>query len=99
MKLYKVKGGITEGGFYKLIDSMEVEQTGKSYVGEGKRISKDKIMKIDTIWREHHNSIQYHTYCLEGQQQEALNMLKAHIIAKVKKYKAEIDNLYKYLPE
>lgn len=70
---------------------MEMEETAKSFVGGGKRISKEKLMKIDTIWIENHRLIHYHTFCVEGQQQAAIDMLKAHVIAKANQYKAELD--------
>ena len=54
-------------------------------------------MLIDTMFVETHTSLRYYTYCLEGQQQKALDKLKSHIIEKVKKYKEEIDLLYSYI--
>ena len=96
-RIFKVVGLLDKRGFDKRIHEIEVTETAKSFVGDGKRISKDKLMKIDTIFFENHNSIRYFTYCLDGKQQEALNKIKEHIILKVKSYKEEIDVLVSYL--
>jgi hypothetical protein len=96
-RIFKVAGFLDKRGFDKRIHEIEVTETAKSFIGDGKRISKDKLMKIDTVFFENHNSIRYFTYCLDGQQQEALNKIKNHIISKVKLYKEEIDVLVSYL--
>ena len=54
-------------------------------------------MKIDTIMVENHSSIRYFIYCLNGQQEEALYMLKNHITEKLLEYKSEIDLKYQHL--
>lgn len=97
MKLYKVSGFLDKSGFGKRIYEMQVEETANSYVGEGHRISKDKLMKVDKIFIENHLIIKYHTYCLDGQQQDALDLLKSHIIKKATQYKAEIDLLMGFI--
>jgi hypothetical protein len=96
-RIFKVTGFLDKRGFDKRIHEIEVTETAKSFVGDGKRISKDKLMKIDTIFFENHNSIRYFTYCLDGQQQLALNKIKEHIKSKVRIYKEEIDVLVSYL--
>ena len=97
-RIYYVVGKLDKMGFSHRIESIDCEETKKMYVTHSKRISKDKIMKIDTHMIENHRWQHFFTYCLEGQQQEALNMLKTHIIEKVKKIKSEVDELYKWLP-
>jgi hypothetical protein len=95
MILYKisVRTDDKKGLSFKLIE-LEVKETEKSYVGDGFRISKDKIMVIDTIYYETSEIISYHTYCLVDQRVEALDMLKTHVVNKVISYKLKIDNLY-----
>ncbi len=97
-RIFKVGGWLDPKGFDKSIREIEVTETEKSFVGDGKRISKDKLMKIDTMFVENHKSIRYYTYCLDGEQQKALDMIKQHIIDKVKTYKLEIDALMQFLP-
>ena len=97
MKIFKVTGSIDKDGFRGRVVEIEVTESNKSYHGEGRLIRKHKIMLIDTVFLENHTSLRYFTYCLEGDQQKALDMLKAHIIEKVKKYKSEIDKLYSYI--
>lgn len=90
MKIYNVRVAAIPTECYYRIDSIEVVEKPVTYVGEGKKIAKDKIMKIDTIFHENHKAIRYFTYCLEGQQQEAITMLKNHCIKKANQYHAEI---------
>ncbi len=97
MQLFKITVFIDSRGLHKRIQDINVEEKGKSYFGEGKRINKDKLMKIDTMFFENHTSIRYFTYCLDGEQQKALNMLKKHVTDKVMQYKSEIDVLVSYL--
>jgi hypothetical protein len=97
-RIYYVAGKLDKMGFSHRIEPIDCEETKKMYVTHSKRINKDKIMKIDTQIIESHRWQHFFTYCLEGQQQEALNMLKTHIIEKVKKIKSEVDELYKWLP-
>jgi len=97
MKLFKIVGAIDKEGLQKRVIEIEVEETAKSYVGDGRRVSKDKLMKIDAIFHENHTSIRYYTYCLDGDQQKALDMLKVHVIGKVLQYKQEIDLLVSFI--
>ena len=96
-RIFKVGVWLDPKGFNKRINEIEVNETDKYFVGDGKRISKYKLMKIDTVFFENHNSIRYFAYCLDGQQQEALKKIKEHIVLKVKLYKEEIDVLVSYL--
>ena len=97
INIYKVSGALDSKGFYHRITPITVEEKDKTYIGEGKRISKGKLMKIDTIFFENHKSIRYYTYCIGGQQQESLNLIKGHIIKKVNQYKEEIDILVSFI--
>jgi hypothetical protein len=97
MKIFKVSGFLDKRGFNYRVQEIEVTESAKSFVGEGKRISKDKIMKIDTIFFENHKSMRYFTYCLDGEQQKSLDMIKQHIIEKLKTYKSEIDALMEFI--
>jgi len=96
-RIFKVAGWLDPKGFDKRIYEIEVTETDKSFVGDGKRISKDKLMKIDTMFVENHKSMRYYTYCGDGEQQKALDMIKQHIIDKVKTYKSEIDALMQFV--
>jgi hypothetical protein len=98
-KIFKVAGFLDSKGFDKRIFEIEAKETDKSFVAEGKRINKDKLMKIDTIFIENHMSMRYFTYCLDGDQQKALDIIKQHIISKLRIYKSEIDALIKFVPE
>jgi hypothetical protein len=95
--IFKVIGWLDQKGFDKRIREIEVTETDKSFVGDGKRISKVNLMKIDTMFVENHKSMRYFTYCVDGEQQKALDMIKQHIIDKAKTYKSEIDFLITYI--
>jgi hypothetical protein len=96
-RIFKVAGWLDQKGFDKRIHEIEVTETDKSFVGDGKRISKAKLMNIDTMFVENHKSMRYYTYCRYGEQQKALDMIKEHIIDKVKTYKSEIDALMQFV--
>lgn len=96
VKIFKISAWIDEGGFAKSIYELSLyRETNKAFVCEGSRISKSKLMKIDTMYRENHKSIRYYTYCKDGDQQKALDLIKSHIMEKIKTYKSEIDILFK----
>ncbi len=96
-RIYKVAGWLDTKGFDKRIIAIDLKEKDKSFVDEGKRINKDKLLVVDTIFVENHKSIRYFTYCREGEQQKALSLIKGHIVAKVKTYKSEIDALMKFI--
>lgn len=96
-RIYKVAGWLDFKGFDKRIFEIECKETDKSFVADGKRISKDKLLKIDTMFFENHKSIRYFTYCRDGEQQKALDMIKAHIVDKIKTYKSEVDSLIAFV--
>jgi len=91
MELLKINISLVPDGFYSNIYKIEVKETEKSYVFLGNRISKDKIMKIDTDTVENHKVIMYHTYCFDHQKDEAINMLVTHCKTKIISYKNSID--------
>jgi hypothetical protein len=97
MVIYKVWGGLDKRGLSSRIEPIEVEEKPKCYVGEGNRINKDRMMKIDSMFREQHNMLRFYTFCLEGQQQDALDMIKNHVVAKVNLFKSEVEVLYNFI--
>jgi hypothetical protein len=97
-RIYFIAGKLDKNGFSHRIEPIDCDETKKMYVTPTKRISKDKIMKIDTQVIENHRWQHFFTYCLEGKQQEALNMLKEHIIQNITRIKSEVDELCKWLP-
>ncbi len=96
--IFKVVGWLTIKGFDKRIHELEVIETAQSFIAEHRRISKNKLLAINTVLMENHKNLRYHTYCMECDQQKALDLIKQHIIDKVLTYKSEIDSLVKYLP-
>lgn len=92
--LRKVFGSIDKREFRLRSEPMEMVETDKSFVGCGYIISKDKIMRIDTIFHENPSCVKYFTYALDGNEQLAINKLKSHIIEKVEFYKKDFDLLY-----
>ena len=89
--IYKVSCWVDFNGKGFHITENKAKETKKCYSWTGYRISKDKLMQIDTAFIEYHNSVKYYTYCLAGDQQKALDKLKSHIIAKIKRYKKDIE--------
>ena len=92
-KIYKITGWLDLRGYAERIREIEVTETDKSFLGDGSRISKDKLLTINTIYHENHASMRYYTYCRDGDQQKSLEMIKQHIVGKITTYKSEIDAL------
>lgn len=91
MVIYRVTATLNVHGYTSTGKPITVKETSKSYVADGLRLDKNKILRVDTltydfVW----NSIIYHTYCLEGQQAEAAELLKAHIM---EQYSQRIEGL------
>ena len=99
MKIFKIGGSLDSRGFKKYIQEIEVTETEKQFTGKNTRINKNKLMQIDTICVENHKTLKYFTYCIDGDQQKALDMIKKHIIERVKEYKSEIDILVNNINE
>lgn len=95
--IYYVVGGLDKKGFSYRVEPIDCEETNKTYVSYNGRINKNKMMVIDSSILDNHKWQHFYTYCLDGQQQDALDMIKNHIIKNVKKIKSEIDELYKWL--
>jgi hypothetical protein len=96
-RIYLVVLKLGKNGFTNRIEPIDCVESKKTYVTYSKRISKDKIMKIDSHMLENHKWQHFFTYCLEGQQQEALDMLRSHIINNVKRIKSEVDELFAFV--
>ena len=92
--ILKIGVSLTSNGLKQTVREMNVKETDKSFVGDGQRISKDKLMKIDTIFIENHRMINYFTYCMVEDKDKAIEMLRAHVKQKVMTYKSEIDALF-----
>ena len=98
MVIYKVSGSLSKDGFKHKVYPIEVSESKACYISLAKkRINKSKLMKIDEFFRGSHKMIHLYTYCVEGEQQNALNLLKAEIIDRAKTIKAELDELIKHL--
>lgn len=98
MLIYKVSGRLSKEGFSRKIYPIEVSESKACYISFAKkRINKSKLMQVDSLFRDRHNVIHVYTYCVEGKQQEALDMLKAEIISRITKVKAEVDEVMKHV--
>lgn len=96
-KIFKISLKLEKEGFIKNIKEFDMKETTKCFIGDGQRIPKDKIMKVATIWHENHQWLNYHIYCFEEDLQKAFDIIKKHIIDKVKTYKSEIDVLMGFI--
>lgn len=97
-KIFEVHGWLDKrnGLGYRVLE-LGVTETDKCFICDGKRVNKNKLMVIDTKFVENYNSIRYHTYCKDGDQQKALTMIKQHIVNKVNTYKRDMDLLVSLL--
>lgn len=96
-RIYLVTMRLDKNGFSHQIHSIDCTETTKMYVTHSKRIAKEKVMKIDSHIIPNHRCQHFFTFCLEGQQQEALDMLRLHIIDEIKTVKSEVDKLFAFV--
>lgn len=92
VKLFKIHISVEKSGVRKEAVERKMKDTGKSFVGEGRRIPKDSILKIQTA-HETVYYMSYYTYCFEGDQEKALTVLRDHVQKKVSEYKQQIAKL------
>src|ERR1035437_7371908 len=102
MKIYKISGGLDLQGWSRSVEAIEVEQKPKTYVTTrgrygNSRYEKKDFMAILSNYGSRHNYYSFYTYCLEGQQQEALDMIKKHIIDKATIIISESKKIETYL--
>lgn len=95
--IYSVSGSVSSNGFKFSVRPIECEEKERSYVTISKRYSKDRIMNLDTRIINSHKFIGFGTLCLEGQQQEALDKIKAACIEFAEKVKKEFDEMYSFI--
>lgn len=93
MKIYEIKVSLDSQYYTHRINPIEVNETKESYVGEGKRIAKNKIMALNPDFFDNTKILRFSTYCLEGQQQEAIKTLEANISSKLEEYKKNLEAL------
>lgn len=84
-------------GWSHSIYPISVLEKEKSFIGEGTKITKDRLLKVEAMIKETHKKLMYFTYCREGEQQQCLDAIKSHIIQKVEIYKSEIDTMASFL--
>lgn len=97
--IFLVKGSLNRDGFKHSVKEIMTKETNKSYVSPNKRISKDNLMVPRTLIIQNHRNYFYYTYCLNGDQQKALDIINSLIIEQVSKIKMELDEVLVHLPE
>jgi len=95
MIIYKAYVSLShDKGWKYRFEEIQVEETPKTFIGQGKRISKDKILLPDTLLLKGFNFYHYFTYCFAEQRQQALDLLKAKILKEVEANKVKFDKVY-----
>ena len=97
MKILKIHVGANpKEGFVIKVDEHEMRETAKTYSKKGMVVMKEKILKVDSIWRlDQFNIVQYFSYCFEDQKDIAISQLKKHIRQSIIDHSYKIDNLLK----
>jgi len=98
MKLYKISVNLTTKSMTWNHEELEAKETKHSFLYDKRRINKDRIMKIDSIY---YNTIggelsvlSYYTYCLEKQRKEAVTLLLARIQKRISDIKTDALLMY-----
>ncbi len=93
-KILYIGMSLSKDGYHLTIREFLARETKGSYVFDKSRVSKDKIMRIDTKLLTMHNFQAFYTYCLPEQERDAVNMLRNHLIENIEKIKLEVDAVY-----
>lgn len=96
--LFVITAGITLKGLEIIITPLEIEkETKNSYkisnCANWKRIEKDKLLEIGSYTYESPWMLHYHTFCLEGDRQKAIELLKQHINQRVQDMKDQLNTI------
>jgi hypothetical protein len=90
-KLYKAAVWLDADTFMVVIFEGTFRETDKFYVSDGKRIAKDKIMKVETGFVESHKTIRHHIYFMDGDKDKAVGMIMEYVLNKIERHRKEID--------
>jgi hypothetical protein len=93
MKLLEVFVSLDKAGWKATIKEIEVKEGSKTYVGEGRRIDKDKIMK-PINWNNYGCYFEFTTFCFEKDKDAAIKMLANEIKPKFISLKADVESAY-----
>ena len=94
MKVLNVRVRLDDSGWAVRTEAYELEEKGKSFVGMGRRITKDKFGEIEeTAFFNNHKSLRLQTWCFDGQQQAAVTLLSERIKSDVIKMRTELSVL------
>lgn len=110
LSIFIVKIILTEKGFrYKSIDEIKGFKENNSSFIKGYTddpfhywvIKKNKILVPKLGWVADRNlmfkSFSCKTYCLDGDQDKAINIIKKHLSEEIMKQKSRIDSMIKYI--
>ena len=97
VSIYQVNLRLNKTGFKKYVNEFKLKETDKSYMGLGKRIDKDKLLKIDSITFARHDNMLFFTYCKAEQIDEALKILHDHIVILTTRFKEEMEIVYSHI--
>lgn len=68
--------------------------SGRTYIRYGRRIAKEKLMKIDTEYYRTHKQACFFTYALLPDVPKAIELLKAKVLEELEIVKAEFEKVY-----
>lgn len=96
-EIVKVTVFLSKEGWKHKTKQFFLHETPLSFVADGRRIAKDKIMKPDSLIREKHSQYIYFTYCPPESVEKANEMLTLLIKNMVIKAKNEIDDIWVHI--
>ena len=92
-----ITASLSKDGFRSDEIVRECTETSKSFLCEGRRVSKDKLMQIQTRFVETHRSLKYYMYCFPADKERAAKILRDYITQKALTYKSEIEVICKFI--
>lgn len=99
VKILRIGLTLDRTGYTATRREYNADEKGKSYVWLGTRLAKDKILKVDTQFHNFGATKGFHVFCLEGQQEQAIEILKTEIRKAVDKLKDELGQVISHIDD
>ena len=97
LEIYQCRVSLDKTGWRTTYEPIIVVETDKTYKSEFQTIRKEKILKVDSIFRDNTKFFKVFTYCTVEQKKQAEDILKSHIVGKLVLFKNDLDVLFSFL--
>lgn len=97
LEIYNCRVSLDKTGWKTTYDPITVVETVKTYKSGFQTIRKEKLLSIESVYRENTKFMKFYTYCTFEQKAQAEDILKSHIVGKLVLFKNDLDVLFSFL--